>query len=95
MLGNGVYASLENLLVCCKDAESHLVNLEVVLLKLRKAGLKTKLAKCEFLKSNSCFLGHKVDGEGIHTMDDNISAIKNFPRPKSVDNARSFLGLCC
>ncbi len=27
-------------------------------------------------------------------MDDKISAIKNFPQPRNVENVRSFLGLC-
>ncbi len=62
------------------------------MLKLREAGLKAKLTKCEFLKIT--FLGHTVDGDGIHTMDDKIPAIKNFPQPQNVENVRSFLGLC-
>ncbi len=43
--------------VCCrrigdrsKDGDSHLAKLEAVLLKLREAGLKAKLTKCEFLE---------------------------------------------
>ncbi len=63
-----------------------------MLLKLREAGLKAKLTKCEFLKSKITFLGHTVDGDGIHTVDDKISAIKNFPQPQNVENVRSFWG---
>ncbi len=40
------------------------------------------------------FLGHQVDGDGIHTMNETVTAIKNFPRLKSVENVRSFIGLC-
>ncbi len=39
------------------------------------------------------FYGHEVDGERIHTSDDKIKAIKNFPKPQSVDNVCSFPGL--
>ncbi len=81
-------------MICGKDIHSHLSNLENVLRTLQEAGLKVKLAKCEFLKAQISFLGHKVDGDGIHTMDDKISAIRNFPRPKTVKNVRSFVGLC-
>ncbi len=77
-----------------KDGDSHLTKLETVLLKLREAGLKAKLTKCEFLKSKITFLGHTVDGDGIHTMDDKISAIKNFPQPQNLEKVPSFLGLC-
>ncbi len=83
-LEKGVYAYLDDLLICGKDIHNHLTNLETVLRTLQEAGLKAKLAKC----------GHKVDGDGIHTMDDKISAIKNFPRPKTVENVRSYVGLC-
>ncbi len=47
----------------------------------------------EFLKPKVCFFDHKADGDGIHTIDDKISVIKSFPRPKSVENVRSFVGL--
>ncbi len=93
-LGKGVYAYLDDLLICGKDIHSHLTNLETVLRTLQEAGLKAKLAKCEFVKSQISFLGHKVDGDGIHTMDDKISAIKSFPSSKTVENVRSFVGLC-
>ncbi len=94
LIGKGVYAYLDDLIICSKDGDSHLAKLEAVLLKHREAGLQAKLTKCEFLKSKITFLGHTVDGDGIHTMDDKISAIKNFPQPQNVENVRSFLELC-
>jgi len=93
LLGKHVYAYLDDLIICSTDMESHLASLEAVLLKLKEAGLKAKLSKCEFLKAKISFLGHVVDEHGIHTVDDKIKAVKNFPQPRSVDNVRSFLGL--
>ncbi len=49
LIGKGVYAYLDDLIICSKDDDSHLAKLEAVLLKLRDAGLKAKLTKCEFL----------------------------------------------
>ncbi len=46
MPGNCVEAHLDDLLVYSKDVETHLAIFEEVLLKLRDAGLKTKLVKC-------------------------------------------------
>ncbi len=94
MLDTGVYACLDDLLVFGKEVETHLANLKAVVLKRKDAGLKAKLAKCEFLKSKICFLGRKVDGDSIHTIYDKITAIKNFPRPKFVESVSSFIGLC-
>ncbi len=50
LIGKGVYAYLDDLIICSNDGYSHLAKLEAVLLKLREAGLKAKLTKCEFLK---------------------------------------------
>ncbi len=52
-----------------------------------------KLTKCEFLTSRIGILGHLVDGGGIHTVDSKITAVKNIPTPKSMENARSLLRL--
>ncbi len=88
MLGTGVYAYLDDMLFCGKDGETHLTNLEAVLLKLRDAGLKTKFAKCEFVKSKICSLGYKVDGYVIHTTNDEIFAINKFLWRNPVENVR-------
>ncbi len=34
-----------------------------------------------------------MDANGIHTMDDKISAIKKSLQPRTVENIRSFIGL--
>ncbi len=94
LLGKDVFTYLDDLIICSKDAVSHFASLEAVLDKLRTAGLKLKLSKCAFLKGKVSFLGHMVDSSGIHTQADKTEAIKNFPQPRSVENVRSFLGLC-
>ncbi len=94
MLGKDVYAYLDDLIICSKNGDTHLADLEAVLLKLKKTGLKAKLTKYKFLKAKITFLGHTVDANGIHTMDDKISPIKKFPQPRTVENIRSFFGLC-
>ena len=94
LLGKNVYAYLDDVIIYNKDPDSHFETLEKVLSRLKSAGLKAKLTKCEFLKERISFLGHQVDYAGIHTMDDKIKAVKDYPRPQSVDKVRSFLGLC-
>ncbi len=94
MLGNHAFAYLNDVIICNKDPESHFATLEAVLLKLKKAGLKAKVTKCEFLKAKISFLGHMVNENGIHNMGDKIMAVKNFPQPQDVEKVRSFLGLC-
>ncbi len=92
-MSKNVYAYLDDVIICGKNSKSHF-SLEVVLLKLIESGLKAKLTKCEFLKSKIKFLCHVVDGDGIHTVENKILPVKNFPQPKDVESVRSFLGLC-
>ncbi len=49
--------------------------LKSVLKRLQEIGLKLKLTKCEFLKPRMKFLGHEVDEQSIHTVDDKIAAV--------------------
>ena len=86
-------AYLDDLVICSNNAKFHFETLRKVLQRLQSAGLKVKLAKCEFMIARVTFLGHKIDGQGIHTMDDIVKVVKNFPQPRSVENVRSFLWL--
>jgi hypothetical protein len=57
------------------------------------AGLKLKPSKYQFAKPELTFLGHVVGKDGILPDPEKIEKVKNFPRPKTVTNIRSFLGL--
>ncbi len=85
IIGKGLFVYLD-LIVVPKVLDSHLQQLSLVFQRLTQAGLKAKLTKCEFLKSRIKFLGHLVNGDGIHTVDSKITAGQNFPTPKSVEN---------
>ena len=39
------------------------------------------------------YLGHRVDAEGLHTLDTKVAAIQQAPSPKDVQELCSFLGL--
>ncbi|XP_075111388.1 uncharacterized protein LOC142181771 [Nicotiana tabacum] len=51
--------------------------------------------KCEFWLNLLAFLGHVISGEGMKVDSKKIEAVKNWPRPTSVSDIRSFLGLAC
>ncbi len=93
MLGNSLFACLDDLIIVSNDPETHLTTLKAVPQRLQEADLKVKLSTCKFLKEKIKFVGHEVHGEGIHISDDKITAVTNFHKPQSADNVRSFLGL--
>ena len=52
-----------------------------------------KPEKCDLFRKSVTFLGHTVDENGISTDPAKISALTKRPRPRSVEDVRSFLGL--
>ncbi len=93
VIGKCLFVYLDDLIVVSKDLDRHLQQLSLVIQKLTQTGLKVKLTEYEFPKSRNKFLGHLVDGDGIHTLDSKIVAVQKFPTPKPVENVRFFLGL--
>ena len=59
--------------------------------KLSAAGLKLKPSKCEFFQSQITYLGHIVSKDGIEMDPKKITAIKDWPVPKTVTEVQRFL----
>ena len=58
---------LDDIIVFSKTPEEHIERLRGVFKKLSAAGLRLKLSKCEFFKSQVTYLGHIVSKNGIET----------------------------
>ena len=93
LIGKGIFVYLDDLIIVSQDLDTHFQKLSLVLQKFTDAGLKLNLTKCKFLRSRIEFLGHVVDQDGIHTTDEKVKAVQNFPVPTSTANVSSFLGL--
>ncbi|GBG61754.1 hypothetical protein CBR_g23268 [Chara braunii] len=83
----------DDILVYRRTLEDHLEHLRRVLETLRRAKYKVNRDKCEFVRQELEYLGHFVTPEGISPLSDKIQAIQEWPKPKTVTNVRSFLGL--
>ena len=79
--------------VATKSVAGHIAMLKAVFDRLRNAGLKLKLQKCQFLCARARYLGVDVSGAGIHTSPDKVSAVQNWPVPRNLKELKSFLGL--
>jgi hypothetical protein len=93
MLGVGALVYLDDIVVFSKTVEDHFQRLEDVLCRLQRAGLRLKLSKCAFFKSQIQFLGHQVSEKGIFMDPKRQECIKEFPAPKTAKQVRSFLGM--
>ena len=93
MLGKSIFIYMDDLLIATNTIEEHLTILEEVLDRLRLAGLKLKLEKCDFLKKKIVYLGHVISEEGVAVNPEKVKAISNFPEPHNKKNVKQFLGL--
>ncbi|GJV54228.1 hypothetical protein Tco_1449969 [Tanacetum coccineum] len=60
---------------------------------MRQKKLYAKCSKCDFWLGQVAFLGHIVSTDGITMDPDKLVAITTWPRPTTVTEIRSFLGL--
>ena len=80
-------------MVASVDEEEHLRDLRIVLDKLRENGLVTNRKKCVLGRTSLEFLGYMVDSNGISPLPERVVAIREFPRPTTVQELQRFLGM--
>ena len=85
---------LDDIILFNDTFEQHLGNLNEVLERLTKAGLKLKPSKCNLIKKEVLFLGHVVSEAGITVDPQKIRAVVDWPVPKNVHDIRVFIGFC-
>lgn len=84
---------LDDILMAGKDEEDQLHTFSLVLERPLMAGFRLNKAKCKFLQKCVTYLGHKIDGEGLHPTENKLAAVRDSPRPNDVTALKSFLGL--
>ena len=94
LLWNTAIVYLDDILIFSTNKEEHFKRINEVLMKIKEAGLRVNPEKCIFLTTETKFLGHIINNEGVKVDENKIEAIKNFVRPKCLKQLRSFLGLC-
>ncbi|GJY66082.1 reverse transcriptase domain-containing protein [Tanacetum coccineum] len=73
----------DDILIYFKTREEHEVHLGLVLELLKKEKLYAKFSKCEFWLQKVQFLGHVINGDGIHVDPSKIKAVKNWEAPRT------------
>ncbi|GBG79007.1 hypothetical protein CBR_g28720 [Chara braunii] len=88
-----VIVYLDDILIFSKTVEEHVANLGKVLGLLRQHKFKINGEKCEFGRTRVLYLGHEISAEGLKPNDAKVANIRDWPRPQSVTEMRSFLGM--
>ena len=76
--------------------ESFPKHLKIILtiLALKEANIKLKPSRCNCACTNVEYLGHVITKDRIRPNPNKLTAVTNFPRPKTVRDVKCFLGLC-
>ena len=85
---------IDDLLVHSKEHEEHLRQLEEVMLRLRRYGLKLNGGKTIWGASTVQYLGYTMTEEGISPSNDKLKALKEYDPPTDQKGVRQFVGLC-
>ena len=87
-----VIVYLDDINVMGKTFDQTLSNIEIVLKRFRKFGLKLKPRKCTLFCTEIKFLGRKIVANGVHVTADHIQTVLDWPKPKNRKELESFLG---
>lgn len=93
LLNKGVLIYMDDILVHAKTVEQHAALLEQVMQILTEHDFYCKLSKCEFEQTELKYLGYVISGEGVKMDPAKTRVVQQWPRPASVRDVRSFLGL--
>ena len=87
------FVYLDDVLIASRTHEEHQQHLREVLERFRQHGLVLNAEKCQLGVAELDYLGHHVSASGIKPIMDKVAAIKKFPRPDTVRQLQTFLGM--
>lgn len=90
---NQVVVYIDDILIMAPTFEEHLQLVNQVFQTLLLHNVKVNARKCAFFQPEVKFLGHVVGRSGLKKSQEYVEVVKDFPKPKNVNELRSFLGL--
>ena len=82
----------DDIVIVGKTVQNHLDNLQLVLDRIKRAGLRLKPSKCHLFQK-ILYLGHRITRDGVATDPGKIDAVRKWAVPRTVQEVQRFLGL--
>ena len=84
---------LNDVVIFGKNLQVHNERLREVFGRMRKYNIKLQPDKCEFLRKEVSYLGHIIGQTGVRLDEKNITALKEYPEPRTTRELKGLLGL--
>ena len=91
-LMQGVICYLDDILVYSHTIDGHLKLIETVLERLQSVNLRLNSEKCSWFKKSVRFLGQIISEDGIATDDEKLKVVRDWEKPRTIKQLRSFIG---
>ena len=88
-----VFNYLDDVVIYSDSFDEHMVHLQDVFSRLRKAGLTVNPDKVSFANSSLNFLGHVISPMGVTIDPERTVKVREFPPPKNVKQLARFIGM--
>ncbi|KAE8240175.1 hypothetical protein A4X13_0g7912, partial [Tilletia indica] len=84
---------LDDIVTYTHTLAEHLRALDYILSEAERIGLRFSPSKCTFAVRELTLLGRKVSGFGLGVMEDRVAAVRELPRPRTLQELYHTLGL--
>lgn len=93
-LEDSAFCYIDDIVIFGCSLNHHNNNLRRVFQRLRICNLKLNLLKCNFLKPELQYLGHKLSNQGIFPFHKRLEVIDRYPPPTNCDEVLRFVSFC-
>lgn len=87
------FVYLDDIVIFGDTLEVHNKRLKEVFERISQFNLKIQPDKCEFLRKEVMYLGHLITENGVKPDPKKVTAVLNYPTPKTPKDIKGFLGL--
>ena len=89
--GNIVMVYIDDIVIATETIEDHNARVKEVFECLREAGFKMRAEKCDFMRTETQYLGRVVSAGGIRPDPEAVIKIQEWLPPRNKEKLRSFL----
>ncbi|GBM17908.1 Retrovirus-related Pol polyprotein from transposon 17.6 [Araneus ventricosus] len=89
----GTICHMDDILIWGSTQEEHDQRLTEVCKRLKNSGMTLNAKKCIFSQTSIKFLGHIINGQGIHSDPDKIAATTNYQPPTNKKEMKQLLSM--